>query len=285
MNLSLVSLECNKLIRKKMNGQFYKYDRDSRDVVTVTLNRPEVHNAFNDELITELITCFKKINEDNSIRLVVLTGEGKSFCAGADLNWMKRMKDYTDQENYDDSLALSNLFSAINNCDVPVIGKINGAALGGGSGLVAVCDYALACKSAKFGFTETRLGLVPAVISPFVMAKIGENYARSYFLSGERFVAPEAMRIGLVHSITPLDNLDTETERLIAHFLKAGPHAAKTAKKLIRNVMKLQNSGKGEDVVDYTCKTIAAIRVGDEAQEGMSALLDKRKPSWIQNEE
>lgn len=263
-----------------MMSEFYLIEKDARGVATITLNRPDIHNAFNDEMISGLTRAFDEMNADHSVQMIVLTGAGKSFCAGADLNWMKKMKDYTPAENYEDSLALAGLFRAINNFKGPVIGKINGASLGGGSGLVAACDYVIAKEDAIFGFTEVRLGLVPAVISPFVMAKIGESQSRAYFLSGERFDAKEAHRIGLVHKISLERHFHNDCDKVIESFLKAGPKAQQSAKELIRNVLSLGHQGK-EAVTDYTCKTISQIRIGDEGQEGMAALLEKRKPSWL----
>lgn len=259
-----------------MQGKYYLFE-EKENVVTITLNRPEIHNAFNDELISELTNCFLSLSKDKKARVIVLTGKGKSFCAGADLNWMKSMKDYSDTENFEDSKKLSDLFHAINDCPIPVIAKVNGAALGGGTGLIAACDFVIACKSAKFGFTEVRLGLVPAVISPFVIAKIGESNSRAWFLSGEMFLAEEAKHIGLVHSLTPLDDLDNATEKVIEKFLKAAPIAAREAKELISNVVRK----KPADITKYTCETISRIRISDEGQEGMSSLLNKTKPNWI----
>jgi methylglutaconyl-CoA hydratase len=261
-------------------SEFFQIEKDERGVATVTMNRPDIHNAFNDEMISGMTQAFDQMNEDDSVQLVVLTGAGKSFCAGADLNWMKKMKDYTPAENYEDSIALAGLFRSINNFRGPVIGKVNGASLGGGSGLVAACDYVVAKEGAKFGFTEVRLGLVPAVISPFVMAKIGESQARAYFLSGERFDAQEAQRIGLVHKVSLERHFHNDCDQVVESFMKAGPQAQRAAKELVRNVLHLGQQGK-EAVTDYTCKTISQIRIGAEGQEGMTALLEKRKPSWL----
>lgn len=263
-----------------MSNELFKYIKGKRGIVRIVLNRPDIHNAFNDEMIQGLIDAFEDIEKDESLRLVTITGEGKSFCAGADLNWMKKMVGYSDEENYQDSVKLAGLFQAINNCSLPVLAKVNGATLGGGTGVIAACDFVLSAKSAKFGFTEARLGLVPAVISPFVMAKIGESEARAWFLSGERFEAERAKDMGLVHEITPLDNLDTEFEKWVEKFLKAGPAAAREAKALIKNVLVLDK----DKVTDFTCKTISRIRIGTEGQEGMKALLEKRKPSWLEND-
>ena len=253
---------------------------DHRNVVYLTLNRPEIHNAFNDELIAELTGRVAELNRDENIRLVVLSGAGKSFCAGADLNWMKSMKDYSLAENIRDSERLNALFATISACPVPVIGLVNGSALGGGSGLVSVCDYVLAVESAKFGFTEVRLGLVPAVISPYVMDKIGARNARAWFLSGERFDAWVARDINLVDAVVPDEELPERGQAVIDGFLKAAPGAQRHAKILIREVERLKINGH-EAVAEYTTRLIANLRVSEEGQEGMGALLEKRKPSWL----
>jgi methylglutaconyl-CoA hydratase len=262
-------------------SDLYKLDKDNRGVVTVSLNRPELHNAFNDQLIAELTQEFISMNTDESVKLVVLTGEGRSFCAGADLNWMKQMKDYTDEENFEDSKKLAGLFEAINNFRRPVIGKVNGAALGGGAGLVAVCDYIIASEKAKFGFTEVRLGLVPAVISPYVIAKIGESNARVRFLTGDRFGGDEAIAMGLIHKVSLDRYFEKDVNEAIDSFLNAGPKAQSLAKELIKNVVQLQVLGDRAKLTDYTCNTIAKARTSDEGQEGMAALLEKRKPNWM----
>jgi methylglutaconyl-CoA hydratase len=256
---------------------FYKLNIDSKGVATVTLNRPELHNAFNDELIVDLINCFNELETNTSVRLVVLTGEGKSFCAGADLNWMKRMKDYSHDENVKDSQNLAELFTVVNRFSRPVIGRINGSALGGGAGLVACCDYVVAVDSAVIAFTEVRLGLLPSVISPFVIAKIGESHARASFLSGAKISMSRAFVMGLVHQVTTSEHLDTEIEKVIADFLLAGPVATVKAKELINRVVRTETI---EDARDYTCEIISKARASSEGQEGMSALLEKRKASW-----
>lgn len=255
----------------------YKLDIDQRGVATLTLNRPELHNAFNDELIAELTKCLTDLENNKNVRLLILTGEGKSFCAGADLNWMKRMKDYSHEENVADSQKLAELFTVLNNFSRPTIGKINGSALGGGAGLVACCDYVVAVESAIIAFTEVRLGLLPAVISPFVIAKIGESHARATFLSGAKINMSRAFVMGLVHAVTTTELLDAEIEKTVGEFLLAGPQAAVTAKKLVSTVVRFDSI---EDARDYTCKMISKARVSEEGQEGMSALLEKRKASW-----
>ncbi|MCF8060112.1 MAG: enoyl-CoA hydratase/isomerase family protein [Bacteriovoracaceae bacterium] len=263
-----------------MSKKYIKLEGDTRGVWRLTLNRPELHNAFNDLFIKELTEALEDVKKNTDVRLLVLTGEGKSFCAGADLNWMKSMKDYSDHENYQDSVRLSNLFEVLNTIEVPVIAEVNGATLGGGTGLVASCDYVISSSEAKFGFTEVGLGLVPAVISPYVMAKIGESNARAYFLSGERFSAEEALHMRLIHKVVKSDDLRGATEKQIERFLKAGPMAQIEAKKLIKGVLTRIPAGH-EGVKDFTCRTIARVRTSPEGQEGMSALLEKRKPSWI----
>ena len=247
---------------------------DRNGVKEVWLNRPELHNAFNAELIAEMIALFESFKGNE--RLIILSGKGSSFCAGADLNWMKSMKDYSKEENFQDSKQLARLFSTINECEVPVIGRINGHALGGGVGLVSVCDYVIAVKEAMMGFTEVRLGLIPAVISPYCISKIGESNARAWMLSGERFSADEAHRMGLVHEVVGLGELDARVHEAEKRFLAAGPEAAREAKKLIRGVMK---NLKGSE--DFTCEMITERRVSAEGQEGMRALLEKDKPAWM----
>ncbi len=244
-----------------------------KGVKEVWLNRADLHNAFNAELIEEMIALFESFKDE---RLIILSGKGSSFCAGADLNWMKTMKDYSKEDNFKDSKRLAKMFSAINECDVPVIGRINGHALGGGVGLVSVCDYVVAVDSALMGFTEVRLGLIPAVISPYCISKIGESNARAWFLSGERFNAEEAKRMGLVHEVVFQSDLDTKIEEVKKEFLAAGPVAAKEAKKLIRGVMKSLKTSE-----DFTCNMITERRVSPEGQEGMRALLEKDKPAWM----
>lgn len=247
-----------------------------KGVKEVWMNRPDLHNAFNAELIEEMIAAFESFQKDASLRLVILSGKGASFCAGADLNWMKSMKSYTQEENFKDAKRLAKLFSVINDCDVPVLGRVNGSALGGGVGLVSVCDYVVSVKDALFGFTEVRLGLIPAVISPYCISKIGESHARAWMLSGERFGANEAHRMGLVHEVVETQDLDQKFEEVTKKFLAAGPEAAREAKKLVKGVVKNLKASE-----DFTCELISKRRVSAEGQEGMRALLEKDKPSWM----
>lgn len=249
------------------------------NILYLTLNRPEVHNAFNDDLIGEITSAFQSTYEDSDLRAVVLQGEGKSFCAGADLNWMKSMKDYSFDENYADSMRLSDMFVAIEQCPVPVVCRLHGAALGGGVGLVSSCDYVLALDSAKLGLTEVNLGLIPAVISPFVINKIGISHARALFLSGEIFKADHGQVIGLVHKVySSLEDLDTGLEKLLTKISKTGPLASRKAKDLVFDNMKYADNF--EFLRAHTAKLIAGQRISEEGQEGMSALLEKRDANW-----
>jgi methylglutaconyl-CoA hydratase len=246
-------------------------------VANISLCRPEVHNAFNDTLIYEMTELFTSLKEDKDLRVIVLTGEGKSFCAGADLNWMRRVKDYSYEKNYEESLALADLFWLIYTMPLPIVGRINGAAIGGGTGFVSVCDISVAAESAKFSFSEVKIGIVPACIGPYVIKKIGEGKAREFFISGERLTAADACRIGLVNRYYPDDQLDEEIDKLVKMLLSSGPHAITMAKELISNVPLMTS----EQFRPYTAEMIAKLRKSDEGQEGMDAFLNKRKPNWV----
>lgn len=249
---------------------------DSEGPVTrIWLNRPEVRNAFNAELITELRQAFDHLSGDT--RVVVLSGEGKAFSAGADLAWMKSSRTATKEENAAGAARLSGLFAAIDEAPQVVVARVNGAALGGAGGLVACSDIVVAAESAKFGFTEVKLGLIPAVISPFVIRKIGEAAARRYFVTGELFDAAEARRIGLVHCVVPLDALDAEVDRIVTSIVSCGPLAVVEAKKLIREIRRRDDDAARE----YAVEAIARLRVSDEGQEGLAAFLEKRPPKWV----
>jgi len=246
-------------------------------VLNVSLNRPEVHNAFNDELIAEAIDLFSNL-DTNAARAIVLKGSGKTFCAGADLHWMSRMVAYSRDENVRDSSLLAKMFALMNECPLPVVGRIQGAAIGGGVGLAAVCDVAVAMSDAKFGLSEVKLGIVPAIISPYVIAKIGETHARALFLTGERFEAERAMRIGLVHRVVDtIEQLDAAVYETVTQLRTSGPEAVAACKKLIAHVA----AHEPVDAIPYTIETIAERRVSDEGQEGMKAFLEKRLASWI----
>jgi len=249
---------------------------ESDGVLLVTLNRPEVHNAFNDELIGEAVEVFRGVGQ-RSVRAVVLRGSGSNFCAGADLNWMSGMLNYSRDENVRDSSNLARMYACINECDIPVIGRIQGAAIGGGVGLVAVCDIAICTRDSKFGLAEVKLGILPAVISPYVIAKIGQTHARALFLTGERFDAERALHIGLVHrTVDDSAALDPAIDEVIAQIKTAGPQAVRECKKLIAHVA----SHDLIDAVPYTIEAIATRRVSEEGQAGMKAFLKKEKPPW-----
>jgi methylglutaconyl-CoA hydratase len=253
--------------------------RRNGPVEYLTLNRPDVRNAFNEHVIAELTAWAAGVHEAaarREIRVVVLSGGGKVFCAGADVAWMSKTIHYTEDENLRDAAAMSRMFSAINRVPVPVIGRIQGAALGGGAGLAAVCDIVVADDAALFGFTEVKLGILPAVISPFVLAKIGQSAARELFLTGARFSAARAKEIGLVHAVVSAAELDDRINQYVQELLTAGPEAIAAAKALIPAVW-----GRDSDVAtSITAAAIAARRVSPEGQEGLRAFLEKRAPAW-----
>jgi methylglutaconyl-CoA hydratase len=249
----------------------------SNGVATIALNRPEVHNAFNDVMIRELTDLLVRLNESGDLRVVVLTGRGRSFCAGADLNWMKRQVDYTHEENIADAMELAELMYALYTFPVPTIARVNGATIGGGTGLVAACDIAIAADRSRFSLSEVKIGLVPACISPYVLKRIGEKNAREFFLTGERMTAAKAMEIGLVNDVASEDAIDSVIEKWVQRLISSGPHALATCKELIQNVPQMSLSQARE----YTAKVIADLRVGDEGQEGMKAFFEKRKPKWL----
>ena len=259
-----------------MNFETIKYEKKD-SVGYITFNRPEIHNAFNDTVIDEMIYIFDKLEEDSGLRAVVLTGEGKSFCAGADLNWMKSVIDQSFEENLKESNRLADLFYKVYTFKKPVIGKVNGAAIGGGTGFVAVCDIAIAAESAKFSFSEVKIGVVPACIGPYVIKKMGEGKARELFITGERMLAKRAFEVGLVNEYVADDKLDEEVETLIKSILSSGPEAVAMAKKLVSEVPSMSP----EQFKPYTAEMIANLRVSDEGQEGMNAFLNKRKPNWV----
>jgi methylglutaconyl-CoA hydratase len=246
------------------------------NVAYVTFNRPDVHNAFNDIMIRELITAFDELEDHEEVRAVVISGKGKSFCAGADLNWMRRVKDYSYEDNLKESLELSEMLFKIYASSKPTIAKVNGAAIGGGTGLVAVCDIALAADSAKFSFSEVKIGLIPACISPYVVKKCGEGRCREFFLTGERLTAERALNAGLVNTVVSLDDLDRAVGQYLDQLMSSGPQAIKKCKELLGKVPHMSY----EEVKQYTAEVIAHMRKSDEGQEGMSAFLEKRKPNW-----
>ena len=246
-------------------------------VATVTLNRPEVRNAFDEHLIAELTDLFQELDQDDGVRVVVLGGTGKSFSAGADLNWMRRTAGYSKAENFEDALRLARMMRSLDTLSKPTVAKVHGAAFGGGVGLVACCDLAVAAESAVFSFSEVRLGLLPAAIGPYVLAAIGSRNARRYFLSAERFSADEARRIGLIHEVVPAAELDARVETLLAELLKGGPQAQRTCKAFLADI---QGKPLDEGLTHYTSERIATRRASEEGQEGVNAFLDKRPPNW-----
>jgi methylglutaconyl-CoA hydratase len=253
-------------------------ERRADGVIRLTLNRPAIHNAFDDRQIAELSEAFAGLATDASVRAVVLTGAGRSFSAGADLNWMRRTSTYGEAENLRDANALAALMKALYELPQPTVARVNGAALGGGTGLVACCDIVVAGEDAVFGTTEVRLGIIPAVIGPYVLAAIGARHARRLMLTGERITAREAARIGLVHEVVPADGLDAAVEKVVADLLKGGPRALAAAKRLVHD---LAGRPIDQDLIDDTARRIAALRATPEAGEGLSAFLEKRKPGWI----
>jgi methylglutaconyl-CoA hydratase len=245
----------------------------------VTLNRPERHNAFDDVLIAELTEAFRSMEAEDSVRLVVLSGAGKSFSAGADLNWMKRMAGFSLDENRRDAMGLAALMRTIAHFRKPTVARVHGAAYGGGVGLVACCDIAIAAQTATFSLSEAKLGLIPAVVSPYVVAAIGERYSRRYFLTSERFDAAEAYRIGLVHDLAASEaDLDEKIGEVVDALLLCGPMAQMEAKALIRAVAARPVTS---ELIQDTAERIAKVRASPEGREGVTAFLDKRKPSWI----
>lgn len=246
-------------------------------VATIWLNRPELRNAFNERMIEELTTIFKGLPDDEETRVLILAGKGKVFSAGADLNWMKSMVKASREENYRDARRLADLLQLIDTCPKVTIARIQGAALGGGMGLAAVCDLVVAEEEAQFGFTEVRLGLIPAVISPFVIKKIGPSWTRRSFLTGERFCAKAAQDVGLVHHLAKVDELDLQVQKFADEALQAGPQAIKECKKLLARITPIATG----DLLKETAEWIARLRVSPEGQEGTTAFLEKRKPKWV----
>jgi methylglutaconyl-CoA hydratase len=246
-------------------------------VATVTLDRPEVHNAFNETLLAELTAVLTELAVDEEARVVVLTGAGRSFCAGADLDWMRRTGAYSREENLEDARRAAGMLRLLDSFPKPTVAAVNGAAFGGGAGLVACCDVAIASETALFSFAEVRLGLIPAVISPYVIAAIGARQARRYFLTAERFGAEEARRIGLVHEVALPDSLGNAVEAIVSDLLQGGPASIRAAKSLIRTVSRRL----GDDSLPAeTARIIAEVRAGEEARKGIQAFLEKQSPPW-----
>ena len=246
------------------------------DITTITLNRPELHNAMNEKLMKELTSCFKKLNKDNSTRIIVLTGKGKSFSAGADLNWMKSMANYSREENIQDSKLLSDLYETIYNSPKPIIGYINGHAFGGGIGLIAVCDITIAPPDKKFAFSEVKLGIIPSVISTYIIKRIGISNMRRLFITGEKFSSQYAKKIGLIDYVVPEEEIDEEIKKNIEKLKTSGPNAIIEIKKIVEKYQKM-DIGKYKE---HTVKKISELRISKEGQEGIKAFLEKRKTKW-----
>jgi methylglutaconyl-CoA hydratase len=248
-------------------------------VAAVTLNRPELRNAFNELAIAELALAFDELGQNDLVHVVVLAANGPAFCAGADLNWMKKMAAYTQDENEADALLLADMLRTIYLCPKPVVAKVQGDCYAGGMGLVAACDIVVASEAANFCLSEVKLGLIPATISPYVIKAMGENAARRYFISAERFSALEAHRIGLVHEVVVPEALDTTLAAIVKALASNSPHAVREAKRLVREI-----AGKPvtDDLVADTANRIAEIRASEEGREGVASFLEKRKPTWLE---
>ncbi len=248
-------------------------ERSHQDkIATITMCRPEVHNAFNKQLILDLMFAFTDLTTDAELHAVVLTGEGPSFSAGADLNMMQESAVYTHEQNLDDALRLAELLEIINNFPCPVVARVNGTAMGGGLGLIAVCDIVIAVEGARLAFSEVKLGIAPAVISPYVVRKIGETQARVLFVTGERFTSTHAQKIGLVHIVTKLEDLDATVSKTVSELLTGGSQAIRACKALALNVGRMDR----DSARTYTAESIATLRVSSEAQERLRAFLEKR---------
>lgn len=251
--------------------------KSKNNVAWVALDRPDVRNAFNEVMIEELIGVLDQVAEDSSVRVLVLTGNGKAFCAGADLNWMKKMKDFSYKENHADALRLAELMFKLYNLPKPTVARVNGASIGGSNGLVAACDIAIASHRAEFSLSEVKIGLVPACIGPYLLRKVGEKACRELFLSGERISADQARSMGLVNDVVTHANLTRRVEERISGLMTSGPNALAVSKELLSKISFMPL----EEARDYTARVIAELRSGDEAQEGMTAFLEKRKPKWV----
>ena len=252
-------------------------DLDDR-IARITFCRPKVHNAFNSDMIRELTALFTELREKKNLRVVILTGEGKSYCAGADLNWMRAVVNYSYEQNLKESLELAALFHLIYEFPLPVIGMINGAAIGGGTGFVAVTDIAIAADTAIFSFSEVKIGVVPACISPYVVKRVGEGRAREFFLTGERLTSARALEAGLINRSVAPDQLEAEVDKMVQQILSSGPDAIGVCKELLHRIADMDMDACEK----YTAEVIANLRKSPEGQEGMDAFLNKRKPKWVE---
>jgi methylglutaconyl-CoA hydratase len=252
-------------------------DIDTRGVATVTLNRPELHNAFDENLIRLLTEAFARLGTDPAVRIVVVAGAGTSFSAGGDLSWMQRMAGYGEAENFADAMGLAGLYRTLDTSPKPTVALVHGAAFAGGVGLIAACDIALAAEEAFFAISEARLGLVPATISPYIVGAMSARAARRYFLTGERFSAAEALRLGLIHKVVPKVDLAAALEQILGGLFACAPLAQAESKRMIADV---RDRPIDEALVAMTARRIAKIRSGEEARDGLAAFFEKRKPRW-----
>lgn len=253
---------------------------DDRGIATVLLNRPDRHNAFDEHMIAELSAVFESLSNKQEIKVMILRSNGKNFSAGADLDWMKRMANYGHEENLRDANLLAKMLHTLNYLPFATVARVQGAAMGGGAGLVCCCDIAIASDKASFAFSEAKLGLIPATISPYVVQSIGAQAARRYFLTAERFDATKALSLGMVSEIVAEDTLDTEIEKLVVAILGNSSNAVKSAKQLVFDI---ENQEVTSDLIQMTSERIADIRASDEGKEGLTAFLEKRKPNWLKN--
>lgn len=260
-----------------MHFEFLQLEQ-SNEVVTVWINRPDLHNAFNTQVIEELNTCFTHLHTRDDIRVVILAGRGKSFSAGADLNWMKQAGQASKEENQTDALKLAKMLQSLATLKHPTIARVHGIAFGGGMGLASACDICIASTEAKFATSEVRLGLAPSTISPYVIRAIGARQASRYFLTAERIDAEQAKKIGLVHEISTIDNLDSTINEIVQAILFGGPMAQQSSKELIRMVDQQEVT---ESLLIQTAQHIAHVRQGSEAKKGLNAFLNKQSPEWI----
>jgi methylglutaconyl-CoA hydratase len=252
--------------------------RPSPHVAEVWLNRPDVRNAFNDSVIAELTAAFQDFAQDASLRAVMLAGHGKAFCAGADLNWMRAMADYSWEQNRADAQALADMLWAIHRCPVPVVGRIHGDCYAGGVGLAAVCDIVVAAQGVNFCLSEAKLGLLPATIGPYVVRALGERASQRYFVTAERFDAGVAHALGFVHECVPAEQLDTQVQAIVAALVANGPAAVKACKRLVQD---LAGQPFTDELRADTARRIADIRASDEGKEGVQSFLHKRSPAWL----
>jgi len=278
-------LECNTpfyfMIVQEMTNYNTIACESKNQVTTIWLNRPEVHNAFNELMISELINCFESINGKEEVRVVLLRGKGKSFCAGADLNWMKDVTSYVYEENLKESLRLSHCFYSIYTCNKPTVAVVHGAAIGGANGLLAACDMAFCEENTTFSLSEVKIGVIPACISPYIVKRVGEFGARELMLTGRRIKGREAEKIKLINQSLPIDELEKQVTSVINLLLTSGPSAMSQCKKLIFDV---SNTLSLEEALEYTARMIAEIRASEEGQEGMQAFLKKRTPGWVKKQ-